>query len=83
VPAFPVSAFQFINSNDNIFYSWDNITVQPGQTVIIMHFAVQRDPSDLAGARAQANSLSGLTDSNALTGMTDSEKAAVINFNIP
>ena len=77
MPALPVSAFQFIDSNDNIFYRWDNMTV------IIMHFAVQRDPSDLAGTTAQANSLSGLTDSNALTGMTDSEKAAVINFNIP
>jgi hypothetical protein len=80
---FPVSAFQFANTNDNIFYRWDNVTVQPGQTVIFMHFAVQREPSDLAGATAQAGSLSDLSDPNALTGMTDSEKAAVLNFNIP
>jgi hypothetical protein len=82
-PRFPVSAFQFTNTNDNIFYRWDSITVQPGQTVIFMHFAVQREPSDLVGTTAQAGSLRDLSDPNALTGMTDSEKAAVLNFNIP
>lgn len=82
-PLVPVSALQFINNNDNIFYRWDNISIQPGQTVIIMHFAVQRDPSDLAGTTAQAAGLSNLTDPNALTGMTASEKSAVLNFNIP
>jgi hypothetical protein len=48
-----------------------------------MHFAVQRDPSDLTGAKAQAGSLSSLTDPNALDGMTAGEKAEVVNFNIP
>ncbi|HZI56889.1 MAG TPA: carboxypeptidase-like regulatory domain-containing protein, partial [Verrucomicrobiae bacterium] len=82
-PRVPVSAFQFISTNDDIFYRWDNVTVQPGQTIIFMHFAVQREPSDLTGATAQAGSLRDLTDPNALTGMTDIEKAAVLNFNIP
>jgi len=82
-PRVPVSALQFTNNNDNIFYRWDSLTIQPGQTVILMHFAVQRDPADLTGTKAQAASLSNLTDPNALTGMTASEKAAVLNFNIP
>src|SRR5262249_7953881 len=56
-PRLPASAFQFTNNNDDIFYRWDNISIQPGQTVIIMHFGVQRDPSDLAGTRAQADRL--------------------------
>jgi hypothetical protein len=81
-PHVPVSALQFTNSNDTIFYRWDNITIQPGQTVIFMHFAVQRDPDDLPGVTAQAVALRNLTDPNALTGMTVSEKAAVLNFNI-
>jgi Carboxypeptidase regulatory-like domain/Bacterial TSP3 repeat/Bacterial Ig-like domain (group 2) len=79
----PVSALQFIGGNDNIFYRWDNITIQPGQTVIFMHFAVQRDPQDVDGVKAQAVNLSNLTDPNALTGMSSSEKAEVLNFNIP
>jgi hypothetical protein len=82
-PHMAVSALQFINNNDNIFYRWDNVTIQPGQTVIFMHFAVQRDPLDLQGTRAQAGSLSDLSDPNALTGMTAAEKAAVLNFTIP
>jgi len=81
-PSAPVAATQFVTNNDNIFYRWDNITIQPGQTAIIMHFAVQREPSDLAGAQAQATSLVNLTDPNALTGMTAAEKAQVINFRI-
>ena len=82
-PRAPISAVQFTNNNDNIFYRWDNITIQPGQTVIFMHFAVQRDLTDLTGTQAQAGSLANLTDPNALTGMSISEKAAVLNFNIP
>lgn len=81
-PPVPV-ATQFIPNNDNIFYRWDNITIQPGQTAIIMHFAVQRDPSDLSGTQSQATSLVNLTDANALAGMTDAEKAEVVNFRIP
>src|SRR5262249_28785018 len=65
-PHMAVSALQFINNNDNIFYRWDNVTIQPGQTIIFMHFAVQRDPLDLQGIKAQAGSLSGLSDPNAL-----------------
>src|SRR5262249_434626 len=82
-PHMAVSALQFINSNDIIFYRWDNVTIPPGQTVFFMHFAVQRDPVDFQGTRAQGGSLSDLSDPNALTGMTAAEKAAVLNFTIP
>jgi hypothetical protein len=79
----PSPVVQFIQGNDNIFYRWDNITVAPGQTVILMHFAVQRDPADLTGTKSQAAGLVNLTDPNALTGMSAAEKAAVANFVIP
>ena len=78
-----VPTVQFIPTNDNVFYRWDNITVPAGQTVILMHFAVQRPPSDLTGTKSQAMSLVNLTDPNALTGMSAAEKAAVANFIIP
>jgi hypothetical protein len=82
-PRLPVTALQFIPGDDDISYRWDNVTIQPGQTVIFMHFAVQRDPADLQGTRAQAGSLSDLSDPNAVAAMSASEKAAVVNFNIP
>jgi len=78
-----VPTVQFIPTNDNVFYRWDNITVPAGQTVILMHFGVQRPPSDLTGTKAQAASLVNLTDPNALNGMSAAEKAAVANFVIP
>jgi hypothetical protein len=74
---------QFMPTNDNVFYRWDNITVAPGQTVILMHFAVQRTPGDVTGAKAQAQALVNLTDPNVLAGMSAAEKAAVVNFVIP
>jgi hypothetical protein len=74
---------QFIQTNDEVFYRWDNISIPAGQTVILMHFGVQRPPSDLVGTKAQAAALVNLTDPNALSGMTSAEKAAVANFIIP
>jgi hypothetical protein len=81
-PSIPVTATQFSSNNGNIFYRWDNVTLQPGQTVIFLHFTVQRVDSDLTGAQAEATSLVNLSDPNALTGMSAAEKAEVINFQI-
>jgi hypothetical protein len=83
--AVPVAAVQFINNNDNVFYRY-TLTVEPGQTAILLHFAVQRGSNtsgyaaDTSGADAQAQALRDLTDPNALAGMTDDEKAQVRNF---
>ncbi len=48
-----------------------------------MHFAVQHEPNDEAGAQTQAEALVNLTDPNALSGMSADEKACVVNFAIP
>jgi len=40
-----------VNNCDNLEYFWNNITIAPGQTVVIMHFAVQETN--------RANSISG------------------------
>jgi hypothetical protein len=59
------------------------VTVPPNQTVILMHFGVQRDVMGQAGAQAQAQALVALTDTLALEGMETTERAAVRNFVIP
>ncbi|HEY2359977.1 MAG TPA: carboxypeptidase regulatory-like domain-containing protein, partial [Candidatus Angelobacter sp.] len=79
----PVPTVQFVQTNDNVFYRWDNISISAGQTVILMHFGVQRPPSDLVGTKSQAAALVNLTDPNAISGMSAAEKAAVANFVIP
>lgn len=76
------NAVQFETGNREIFYRW-NITVPAGQTAIFMHFAIQRDILDAAGAQIQAEALVNFTDPNALAGMSAEEKAQVVNFNIP
>jgi hypothetical protein len=80
--ALGVYSIQFLPNNDNINYTWE-VTVEPGETVILMHFAVQRGVTDTAGAQAQAQALVNLTDPNALSGMTEQERAQVVNFQIP
>jgi 5-hydroxyisourate hydrolase-like protein (transthyretin family) len=79
----PIANILLRESNSDIMYLWNAITIAPGQTVIFMHFAVQHDPNDNPGLEAQAAALANLTDPNALFGMTDAEKAAVVNFSIP
>src|ERR1043165_7031445 len=65
-----VPTVQFVQTNDNVFYRWDNISIPAGQTVVLMHFAVQRPPSDLVGTKAQATGLVNLTDPNAVAEVT-------------
>lgn len=77
-----VAVARFTEGDDELSYRW-RVTVQPGQTVMLMHFAVQRDAADSAGARTQAEALVNLTDSKALHGMSAQEKTQVLNFNIP
>jgi hypothetical protein len=76
------AALRFQDGDGFIQYSWE-VTIPAGGTSILMHFAVQRDPSDTAGARAQAEALAALIDAAPLSGMTASERAQVVNFVIP
>jgi hypothetical protein len=77
VPVTDFAAQQTFNS-----YIW-TVTVPPNQSVILMHFLVQRANRDVIGAESQAQSLVNLTDPNALAGMNAQEKAEVVNFNVP
>ncbi len=76
-----ISGLSFNNGNDFISYSW-NVTIPAGQTVTLMHFAVQRAPEDTDGARSQSEALSDLSDADMLEGMSDEEKSQVVNFNL-
>jgi hypothetical protein len=77
-----VTSLNFVNGSPNYTYGW-NVTIPPGQTIILMHFAIMRAATDTAGAETQAGALVNLTDPNALLGMSATEKAEVVNFNVP
>jgi autotransporter-associated beta strand protein len=62
--------------DDDVQYSYD-LTLAPGETKIVMHFAAQNP--DPATARALAEQLAVLAG-GALDGMTPSEVAQIVNF---
>src|SRR5262249_25256610 len=62
----------------DLFYAW-TLSLQPGETKIIMHFASQNP--DQATALAKAPLLD-LLPPGALAGMTALERAQVVNFNV-
>lgn len=70
----PDSASQ---SGDNIRQQW-TVTLAPGQTVGLLHFAVQA--SNQASARATAERLVALPP-EALAGLSAAELASIVNFN--
>jgi hypothetical protein len=80
--AVPATGAGFANGSGDFGYRW-HVTVPPGQTVMLMHFAIQRDVTDSAGATAMAQALTSLADSDALAGLTPAEKAQILNFRIP
>jgi hypothetical protein len=79
-PALSVST---TTMRDYYFASTYQLTLAPGAAVTIMHFEVQRDANDAAGAETQARALVNLTDPHALDGMSDMQRAQVVNFVIP
>jgi hypothetical protein len=68
----------FFDTSGFLFASYD-LTLDPGETKIVMHFAAQN--SNQATALAKGDQLAGL-QLNALAGMSAVEIAAVVNFNI-
>ncbi|HXG46621.1 MAG TPA: hypothetical protein VNO52_03280, partial [Methylomirabilota bacterium] len=67
--------------DDDLVVEW-TVTVPAGGRAILMHFAVQREPTDAAGAETQARALVDLSEPEALTGMSLEERADVVNFNV-
>jgi len=75
-----VSSTQFQNASGNVSYRWD-ISIAPGQTLILMHFAVQA--LDDASAKSEAQVLVNLDDPDALDSMSLTERSQVANFVVP
>ena len=73
---------RFVNGNAGVSYKW-RVTVPAGQSISLLHFVVQRDRNDAAGAEALAQGLAALTDPDGLTGLTAEERARVVNFQAP
>jgi hypothetical protein len=77
-----VTTTHFDAGDYDVFYIY-TVTIGAGETVVLMHFDVQRGRQDEAGARQQAEALVNLTDPHALDGMTPEERSQVVNFDVP
>jgi hypothetical protein len=75
------ASVDFRESNGYLDVQW-RTTVPPGGTVAILHYGIQREVADAAGARAQAEALVALADADALAGLTPEERAWIVNFNL-
>lgn len=79
--ATPATFATFATASPYYYYGW-HLTIPAGRTAILMHFAVQRDITDAAGANAMAQALVNLTDPDALTGLGQADKALILNFRV-
>jgi hypothetical protein len=74
------ASYDLIGQTGRLTYQWDNITVDAGQKVILMHFTfgqIQR-----AGARQAATRLDSLPPET-IDDLTTEDRNAIINFNVP
>jgi YD repeat-containing protein len=90
------NAFNYLSNYTPAFdYQWNEIqgpapaefdgavTIGPHQTVSFMHFVIQWNNQDAAGAIAQAQALVNMTDPNEFVGLSTQERSQVVNFNVP
>lgn len=67
-------------NGDGLTYEWDNVTVQPGASMIFMHFTSQQATSSASVASAER--LAQLPP-EALEGLTVDEIPEIVNFKVP
>ncbi len=73
----PLAGVNFANGDDNPYWGY-TLTLQPGQTRILMNFAAVQ-PSK-AASMSKSASLASLADTHALDCMTPTEKGEIANF---
>jgi len=74
----PLSAAS--RSGDNLNYRWNGITVEPGQTIVVMHFAAQHRTRQQV--RTAAERLVQLPP-EAIAGLSLEEAGQILNFAVP
>ena len=67
--------------SDDVTSSW-TFTVPAGETVSLMHFAIQRTTRAVAEVTQQAEALSNMTQAGMFNGLSASEKLTIKNFKV-
>jgi 5-hydroxyisourate hydrolase-like protein (transthyretin family) len=72
----------YFSTSTSFSYAW-NVTVQPGQTVALMHFALQGGSSGGPALDVAASEFAALSRAGMLDGLNAEEKTWIVNFRIP
>ncbi|MGA1867761.1 MAG: Ig-like domain-containing protein [bacterium] len=75
-----VSAVFASNGNDEFYYGWDEVGIDPGQTKILMHFAVQQ--INRSQAISEANTINPPSLAITLSGLGESERSKIVNWDL-
>jgi hypothetical protein len=71
------------DGNANYGTTWEELIVEPGQTILLMSFMVEAPAGQREAIAELAERLSLLTEADALAGLTAAEQAAIVNFGLP
>lgn len=72
--------YELIGSVGRLTYQWENIVIEPGQKIALMHFALGQIGRDTA--RVATNRILSIPP-EVIEDITSDEKSAIINFSIP
>ena len=71
----------FNTPGDNAQYSW-TVTLAPGASMSLLHFAIQRAPLDVNAVTQQAEALSNMTEADMFLGLSADDKSKIKNFKV-
>ncbi len=74
------ASYELIGQTGRLIYQWDDITIEPGQEVILMHFIFGQIKR--TGSRQAANRLMNLPP-EAIDDLTTDDREAILNFDVP
>ena len=78
----PLSAATLAPLTGEIRTEWQNVTVEPGETIVLMHFVVQQPQTADTGAITAAERLEQLPP-EAIAGLSQEERDAIVNWAVP
>ncbi|MBK8286633.1 MAG: carboxypeptidase regulatory-like domain-containing protein [Ahniella sp.] len=76
------AAADFVSGRAAFSYQWAP-TVAPGQTIGLLHYWLVGDPADPAQVVLRAQSLSNQAEAGMFDGLSPSQRAQIINFQVP
>ncbi len=80
----PIVPARLLSDDQRVIQPTATLTVQPGQSLALLHYVLLRGPDNSGDAVAAAAALAGLTDPDVmLENLTPADRALIVNFQVP